>query len=1771
MNELIIIQRNNLLIILFIFFSLIASINNEIFNFSKKSEFDVELTSISKKKYLEYLIFGNDTSINYVLSAYDNSNRIERVQLGQSYFGKTKLYLSIEDYKDKIYFDLECSSNYNCSGEKNYSFLESIELIQGEPINYYVNKEDEIIYFSIHLKNKISNVWARGQYNITTELSSNFIKKRNIENSGEIYIIKNENEKDLTLKVTAKKGDYINVGYIEYDKDNNSISELENEGPPITGYLHENVMNNVCYKIKANDINLLGKGIIFTKYAKTYLKKDNKNISPKFTKEFISHKFKEKISHVCFTFPNKSEYNNTIEEIVFTYEIENPVKEFFINKEPQLNGIFYPGAITNGSRVVYISHKNGLFDILSFKLNSFLGFPKMNIAYCNNYPLCLGDVEKENFTIRNINRFSCYNMDKNKTFDNSPISKNQTLFIVECKKSEIINEENYSDDLQYLCEYNTIIYTNKDVIQLQENNYFKQYVRLNHEHEYKIKLTNEINVSKVNIIILVYIGEVEINTEKIENLNLKPKQYDEINKLHISIQIDKRPYNDLYFSIKGLNNTFYTIFVSFSKNEEEAEDFIINKLKSGIPYLVTLKNEKAIEKVIGFQNERVLDNLSYMVNFFSLNCKIKVTTIYKGENKVIDQFDRFSQEIIESNEEKYKDATYQYKINVEEQDLSLISNNLCKVFASSTEISEKLDNFTRDILLPDNVPQQVMFGEEARHITLGYTHVAFNNDLLIKFNLIHTAKYIVRLYFENQLSKEFNETIIVSNNIMYLKAEEWINNKICLNNKKVCYIRIDIILAEFKVNVKPILEISIKSMGSNIVSYIPKNYFKLDYVQNIKSQYYYTEIGKNEKGFIIINFLRGSGRMYSKIIEKNRELPEKGANWRGKYVLPFEEDKEMLMDPFTKKIKIKNTDKCRDGCYLLLNVFPDVQAEESLEFVNYPYSIFINLIPSSNYDIIPPIKIPIDQYIVGAVTPSQNFISEFYSVWLTYDAKLVNIDFQTNNAIMYINVKDKNPSIKEAKFKFYPDGKDTIYSIQKEEILQEYSEEERATGLRDKVLTIGIWTNMTDSMTSTPFSFAVRLGNYINEEDFEIYRVNSDQKALCKSNKFKSTGKRQYRCLYVIDYENIASYSIFYAYASSQNKNSSIQIFANIINSTDYEIAHNINIPDDQNHQYCTEHPEKDFLYIDILLNINQYILVSVEIDTQTTIEFITTISILINEITPNPLSYQLFYVFDEMAFNFPENYMELVNIRCVGGSGEIYWDNNKNKKYYLKGRDDRLIITSSRSNKEHKLKMKSTGTWDFDFVVIVKYNIRNNEANFDSLNLDKSVNFVYTESDFPVALYCPLNTLNKEKGDYYDIVFTFLEYDTSEESYSKSYETHPFLLYGFIVKESTINDAKLNPGTSPKINNETIEGIYDNAIRAGLIRINGEKLKISDEKLFLYLKIDKKDEFRDKIFSMISFESTVFYKNSEVPVSEVSNQFGYLDEEQNEVYYILRNDKSKQKMNLEFSCEDNNTFIEIEDRLGDLEIDSYQKYGKSYYYLSTELSEEYINLIIRRNRDKGNKQKLYFFFRYLFSDENNSRKYEINNTKIKVIQTRRNRKDINANYTIQLTPVSDYTLYDLTYIVRLMNDKKMPSNSNIVITPGDHKVKEFYNPSPKEDSNLILEFNNTDSKISYIQVVVQIKEKEEVDLLSYDLENNFTVIFIEEEEETPNKNKDDDKDELIVIIIGAFLVVVAAVLVFLIFKFKKKNKDLLEKVNMVSFSEDRRDGENEDLLLTKN
>ena len=1776
----------------FILFTLFSKVNNENFDIDKFQNY--ERQPENKKLYAQILVKGNNADINYVVSAYSDSERNKRIQLAQSFNGITKLYLSPNQIKDKIFIKLECSQ-YKCQGDIEFNYFEKIDLKEGETLSYYVTKENEEMEFSLipNATSQISNIWARGQLDINTTLNeSDYRKKDNY------YIINHSIEK-ATFKVRGKSGDFINIGFIGYKKDKNDKEEFYKSNTMltvdeniITAYLKKETLDRVCYPIQTRKCIdpievLFGSGIIFTKIAYSYKKnKNGKNIEGHsennlFSLGSLSHFFYSHEIHnqsICFSFPPAEKFRQfkDIEEIILTYQITRGLssRKGLNLYEPQINGLFYPRFLKKNEKVSFIPQNDGNFKKMTLNLMSIMGFPKMSVVDCDNYPLCELDNNKTSINkvnSSNINRFSSLSYDKKVDADYSPINRNQKLMVIECKEGE--KKSNGKEYFDQICGFGTLMNREETKIELIEDQYFNKFAMKNQKDNYKIKIMKESKIDKIFIDIMTYVGDVNVITSFPSEITYS--QYTSINKIYLSVKMDinSENVNELNFTVTSTSNSYYTILVNYGREEVEIDSFITNELQTGFSYLVTIDPKiddiyGYSNKIIKFRNERSIDKMPMMINFYSLNCEIEVTSFYNSKTE-IKKFKHFSHHIIEPDDSFLEGLEYRLYVKGSNSDSDQVK--ICKVYTSAIELSTEHEKNSRDILIPDNTPQQIMFSEKYRHASFGYVHVDFKNDLLIKFDPQHIAQYIIKLYYEN-VERNKSE-IIVSNDVLYLSYEkEWKSR--CKDSNRVCYIQLDITLnrTDFSKNPNPVLDFSIKSIASNFVSYLPKNVLTTDYIHSNRSQYYYTELNSYEDGFISINFLRGSGNVYAKIVSKSDH--EENPNWRGKYKLPSSEKESLKMDTFTKKIKFSipfnNEDK---DYYLLLNVFSEVEGDFNSKNLIFPYNIFVHSYRPADLNI-PLINAPLDEYVVGTVQSDRNYIYQFYSVWLNSDADQVIIDLQSSAASLFINVGNIKPAIGYSHFKFVPKGEATIYNISKTEILNILGTH---SSIKDLNLTIGVWANTTETLFTTPFAFAIRLGGKEND----IYRVNSEQKALCKT---KKEGNK-YRCLYVYLSDN--NDNALFIFANAQNNSIISHLYAKYINKIDYEIEREklreINLTK-ENSNFTVN---CDYLYIKKGLPKEKYLLVSVETDFETIVELISSYNSNLNGVIQSPITSQMFIVKANSTFSlkFYKNNILMVNLRSIMGSAEIHWDYNKSSNYYLKGRDDRLSVTNDKLGPNNKLLIKGTSNLQdgIGFVFYANYIIKSKRNNVDSFVLYKSVNFVYTDSDLPITLYTPINSLNLKSCEYYEVFFSFNILESDQNKELTYFDDTPFNISVYITSEENINKIKENRELDVKA--KKIIGVYDHGLRSGIIRFTKKFIKSRMNKFenpYLTLSLVKTSNFINKRrYKKISFETTTIQDHSKVTVSELSYHFLSLEKNETSREFLLGTDKSYKYMILQFSCAEDALSVKVKDL--ELKIISEDYYGKKLYSIETNEFKDKKSIILEvgRNKTEKNNSIEYFMFQYTYSNSTD-KEYTIKDNTLKV--KAKEGKD-ESDYYIKFYPIDKYEKYNITYLIRIgglrtsKNDTlKIPKKEYISIQKEKSIVKEFYNPKVSGD---LLDLNITRIKSlgSYIQVLAQINDKANVEYLSYKLCNLSNIDKQTKNNETENKDnnegnqtpKSSEKDNfllewissntipfiIIISILGTILILVI-ILVSIVCVYHKKTKSLMNNINNVSFKTEK-------------
>ena len=729
-------------------------------------------------------------------------------------------------------------------------------------------------------------------------------------------------------------------------------------------------------------------------------------------------------------------------------------------------------------------------------------------------------------------------------------------------------------------------------------------------------------------------------------------------------------YDSLTFSVKCLENSFYTI-IFFPDIMVDGMYYGNQYFTFGIPRLFTFPTKNSNEnnnQIILTQNINQGLNVSKTVNFQFLDCKMEVfdyDDFTRNENKLIQNGNFFHLSPSSKNNERNM-----YLIKILEEDKSNYNNKVCQVYLSYKDNLEDSYNNYVDILILDNVPQQMIFNKNFNHVSYGYFHEKWENDLMIKYSSKHKAKYIAKIYYSNKLREK--EESIMGNGIIYLHYKEWEN--IC-KESQTCFIKIDITLekANYEENPEPILEISIKTMKEKTVNYIPKNIFIKDYIDYQKSQYYYTEIGKNEVGYVNIHFLKGSGLAVAKIVEEGKT--ESNPDWKNKYALPKKENAEFKMDTFTKKIKF-STDKhnCENKCYLLINVFSNIIADRIPMKRIYPFSIVIQSYPNDiNSNLFPIILIPLDEYIIGSLEKrKEKDVYEYYQINLNLNKDIIVIDIHSKIQNILVNIGNKKPIINSNDFNFIikdddDDGydysvKNNVFMISKENI----KSKSQNINIEDLTLTISLYSRkLNDTILKIPYSFSVRLSNRSGKD---IHLINSEYQ-YSRDTKLSSKKDTYYQCLYLIEPDYLSNFTSLIIYVHNPYKpQQSLSIKAKYIDYEDYLFG-NLDI---NNFDFTYNYFYGDERYIFIKNGFMQNnklkgILVLVEGSSEEIIQFYTSFYTYYDSLYIDPGSPSIKFVPKNQLLslnssNILPNYVLFVNIK---GKGEIYY---KEIPQYLNG-----------------------------------------------------------------------------------------------------------------------------------------------------------------------------------------------------------------------------------------------------------------------------------------------------------------------------------------------------------------------------------------------------------------------------------------------------------------------------------------------------------------------
>ena len=1368
----------------------------------------------------------------------------------------------------------------------------------------------------------------------------------------------------------------------------------------------------------------------------------------------------------------------------------------------------------------------------------------MYIAKCTNYPFCnsLEGNLKELIAPKKLNRMYTYNFPE--LLDEEAISSEKTIIIVEC-----VDDDNNNSGY---CDLEVSFTTLSDEIELIENDSFGQLVLKNDIGIYKIGLEEYSNINTVDIDIMILSGDINFSL-KSRTAELYYNKYYLSNKIYFQIPMeDNNEISEIIIEYKTTLNSYFTIKWNANRKSNSAIQYR-DYITSGYSYLVEIDpTSSPAKKTIKLQNLRYKDNNPFLANFFTLNCQFKVTR----EQQEIYFYGGYAQEVLTSNSNKYKSDYYDYVIEIIEPDLSDYNNKMCMLYVAGMETNTS--TVESQIVISDNINQQVIFEKDFNTVRFLYPNPDLTKDLALMVNVIDIGIYKVVVYSESKLVKSYT---LSTTKIFYLSSSEY--GKFC-NANNICSITIEVSLIYVSTDTSPMIEITLRPILS-IPTYLQKGRVKKDFVYGEKYYYLYTEIGKNDEGYILVNFMRGNGLVYAKIVRKDQTNIDEEANWRDKYRMPSEEWSDSIAyNPYLKKIEVKTEDTgdCIQGCYLLVSIQLNIGRDYVEDYKFFPFTILARITPVNKaYTDIPKVVIQINQYIIGNVDVSTNErIYEFYEIWLSKDSDQVEFDFQSKVAGLYINLGGTRPTTKNADFKLLPNGSHSILSLNKGEILDKAQSKDINIPYPGKIkninLVIGVWTNKTDSVGTELYSLRVHqsLSYQIN-----IIEVNSNQKILCRPEMIADS---KYRCLFMIVYDELQEIKHIIAYGASNNKNAENYMYARFIERGIYDelnlVQLNINVPTFENAEFNSKKNGVDYIYTS-KINTTKYLYISVVTDKQEDLMFVSSLETYDYQISPNPNSAQIFTVEkgQNITLKFEASQYVIVNIICLGGQAQLHWmgQSDKNAVYNLNG-GERLITTSEKdvsdknfaylviqeSNSNDKLMtMEDPGCVFYTF-----FHLRKQDVNFDEVDDGQSL-IAYKNTDLPIYLY---NRIKNSKSNI-NIDLKFIDYSGNDEG-QLSFKTSPFKLNAALIKEDTAYKVKTYPELKPSNIKSMISGVFDYSVNTAQISLSTTNLSnfniLNEDNPILYFELDKVNQ-NFSVYKQFNVEVSVSKVNDTISPLVGKYHYGKVIEITDKNNYRIKIDDSKKLIRVQVSLNSNALNFAITDSEISIKnitfLEAKRLNGKSIITLDVpNIKYIYLTFFINDKNLAKDRRLNNYCFKYSYGDTiNDFKEYKIKDDKTYVSFTEKNIKNNVTDITAIFNRIEVSEGVNVTYFLKVVpNDTHVYKESydTIAVTESPYVVASVKNPTVQSNDRIELSINNVTLYWVYLEVIAAIKDRDNWEYVCYYAQYNLRPY-------TPSYSSATYTNQFIFITVGVLLLFVIR-LIALVIIIKIRNKKLLNK-----------------------
>ena len=1486
-----------------------------------------------------------------------------------------------------------------------------------------------------------------------------------------------------------------------------------------------------------NEIPLIIEGILINRKAKIKYKNINEQDIEK-TIKIKNEAFIETFypldsngnllyKYFCISLPDDDDNDGDLIYSIKLYK-KNDIK--FNSLENNIYGAFYSKIIPVNS-FLYFKMDNNL---MNYIMISDSGYPIMYYYTCETYPKCNPKIENLELLSNKTHKINnIYSYKLKSELGNDKINKKQDIVFIYCPAYTFFTNKE--------CQFKYIIYDNKDIITIKENDSFSKYLYKDEINNFKINNLNDKDISKFIIDINIFNGN--IISSIIEN-DIKYSIKNLPNKISYIINFqENNNLKNINIQIKAINNSYFDIGYRTIKSNNENHLY----LKSNFQYLLTLKENK---NIIYFENKDQRRGNAYVVNFYNLNCKLNISKLYTKNKDELILNDNFAQETFTIYDGTYYSEYFNYELKIIS---SSDTDKSCFLYVSGYEAPKYNSHFLRkEILINENIPHRIKFGEKLKNVTYLYNHIALDqNDksIIIQFNQINAANYVIRFYFDdNILPKNLSDYTfenpynfeLSTSKQFYFNKTHW--NNLCTRN--ICNVKIEIEFVFSSNDEETILETLIRREQS-IPTFIEKNRFISDFFTKSNWLYYYTDIGKGDYGNIRINYYKSSGEIYGKIIKK-------------KDIKSWTEDIFPKIEFLKKegslnyiKINEEDTKDCNNngddgGCYLLISMRSNIKGivVDMLQIFYFNLGIIIH---NNNNNKNPEVSLPLNELIMGNILSSLDY--DNYNVIIPSNSYELFIDFQTyenNECIILINIGKSHPNKNNYHFIFKSIEENSIFKLNMDEIINKAKEyninlPNNNKGYYNIELSISIYFNKINYMNTGIYIIKFHISKN-NELDY--YITKSNQKALCQP---KILSKNKYQCLYSIYLLVNDILSPMLLYANLKNKNDKAKIYAfyfskNLIETWDKQLVNDI--PTFFNGMH-NEFNKNNYLYVKTLGN-NEHLLVNVNINKNETIEFFSALY-NITYVAPSPSMTQLYVVNSELEIEFPLNSNLIIEIIPVNGKGYLFWKENPDNIFEL---NNKIILYHGKEQKNSNIIIKNKN--QNELIFYLKYTIKTFNENIISQEMNIETSFNYDKINLPIYLYLKLPSFDKD----INIITKFenLDIDFSE-----------FKISGSISKLDNLNNPQI-------ILDNEINCEYDSILRTSSIYIPKDKIEsynINDNPiLLLSLSNNKLKEYSN--IKYIKFNSYISQQEIEINPNNKKYYYGKLNNN-NSIYKIKIDFINRRYIKIVFSSNNDNLLDWSINRKENSKVNDTFKEMKSEIKngittLTFKSSKNYFLYLNIFTNGNTNNLDLSYSFKVSDSPKNDFIKYSIvNDDKIKLVKTSNNS---NYNYRIILNEISEIKEnVDITYFVKLLNrtSNKEELKDGIYLS-NLNNIFEMKNKKSENGKIRLDIYNISDKEYNYVKVIALIddKNRNNYEYISYK-GRNLDIDINKGDKINPSGGSSNSTKIIIIIVVIVFILVIGGIVGYFTYKYIKSGQNLLNKVNSISFQDEK----NSNLLIS--